>query len=386
MTDTEITEPKPTEEAKISLWPTFRMPLFTVGLIVTIIAIVVFVMRVQHVLELFTIGIFLALAINPLVNWLEKRGVNRLLSVPGLMILFIIALAITLWLIVPRLVSEGAQFVSEAPKYLTGLSHQIESLEHRFPALKNTNVIERLQGQAQESISGMWGTLTTVFTASITAVMESILVLLMIVFILVDPKGVVGGFRGLLPDAWQSEAERITLMAIGKVQAWIQGSFIMMVVIGIADCIGLALLGVPYALLWGVLSGLLEVIPTVGPIVAAIPPVLVAFSIDPMLALWVIVLYTAMQQLESAILMPLVMSNKVRLHPITLLFFLLVGTEYLGIFGAIIATPVAAILKVLYLELYYRRVHGDIPPEEKDDPVRKRVIRLRRKKKAETAA
>jgi len=105
-----------------------------------------------------------------------------------------------------------------------------------------------------------------------------------------------------------------------------------------------------------------------------------------MLSVWVIVLYTAMQQLESAILMPLVMSNKVRLHPITLLFFLLVMTEYLGIFGAIIATPVAAILKVLYLELYYRRVHGDIPPEEKDDPVRKKVIRLRRKKKAETAA
>lgn len=386
MTDTEITEPKPTAEASINLWPTYRMPLFTVGLIVTIIALVGFVTRIQHVLELFTIGIFLSIAINPLVCWMEKRGVSRMISVFGLLLLIIAALTVAAWLIVPRLVNEGAHFVDDAPKYLADLSRQVESLETRFPTLKHNNVVERLEEQAQASISGLWGTLTTVFTASITAVMESVLVLLMIVFILLDPKGVVGGFRGLMPDAWQSEAERITLMAVGKVQAWIQGSFIMMIVIGIADCIGLALLGVPYALLWGVLSGLLEVIPTVGPIAAAIPPVLVAFSIDPMLALWVIVLYTAMQQMESAILMPLVMSNKVRLHPITLLFFLLVMTEYLGIFGAIIATPVAAILKVLYLELYYRRVHGDIPPEEKDDPVRKRVIRLRRKKKAETAA
>lgn len=386
MTDTEITEPKPTAEANINLWPTYRMPLFTVGLIIAIIAFVGFVIRVQHVLELFTIGIFLSIAINPLVCWLEKRGVSRAISVFGLLLLIVAALTVVAWLIVPRLVNEGTQFVGDAPKYLTALSRQIESLETRFPTLKHNNVVERLQEQAEASIYGLWGTLTTVFTASITAVMESVLVLLMIIFILLDPKGVVGGFRGLVPDAWQSEAERITLMAVGKVQAWIQGSFIMMIVIGIADCIGLALLGVPYALLWGVLSGLLEVIPTVGPIVAAIPPVLVAFSINPMLALWVIILYTAVQQLESAVLMPLVMSNKVRLHPITLLFFLLVMTEYLGIFGAIIATPVAAILKVLYLELYYRRVHGDIPPEEKDDPVRKRVIRPRTKKKAETAA
>ena len=386
MTDTEITEPKQIEKAQISLWPTYHMPLFIIGLIVTLIAFVVFVQRVQHVLELFTVGIFLSIAINPLVCWLEKRGISRAISVFGLLLLIIAALTVAAWLIVPRLVNEGTQFVGDAPKYLTDLSRQIESLETRFPTLKHNNVVERLQEQAQTSISGLWGTLTTVFTSSITAVMESVLVLLMIVFILLDPKGVIGGFRGLLPDAWQSEGERITLMAVGKVQAWIQGSFIMMIVIGIADSIGLALLGVPYALLWGVLSGLLEVIPTVGPIVAAIPPVLVAFSIDPMLSVWVIVLYTAMQQLESAILMPLVMSNKVRLHPITLLFFLLVMTEYLGIFGAIIATPVAAILKVLYLELYYRRVHGDIPPEEKDDPVRKKVIRLRRKKKAETAA
>jgi predicted PurR-regulated permease PerM len=142
----------------------------------------------------------------------------------------------------------------------------------------------------------------------------------------------------------------------------------------VASTIGLVALGIPYAHLWGVLAGLFEAIPTIGPILSAVPPILVALTISPTKALWVAGLYFLIQQLESNILVPLVMANKVRLHPITLLFFLLMMASFLGIFGALIATPLAAVIKVLYMELYYHRLHGTLPDDEVDDPVRMKIL------------
>jgi predicted PurR-regulated permease PerM len=123
-----------------------------------------------------------------------------------------------------------------------------------------------------------------------------------------------------------------------------------------------------------VLSGFVEIVPTVGPIISAVPPTLVALTVSPTKALWVLGLYTFIQQLESNILVPWIMSNKVRLHPVTLLFFLLGMAEFLGVFGALIATPLAAVLKVLYMELYYRRIHGTLPQDEAEDPIRMKIL------------
>jgi predicted PurR-regulated permease PerM len=92
------------------------------------------------------------------------------------------------------------------------------------------------------------------------------------------------------------------------------------------------------------------------------------------MGLWVAILYLVVQQLESNILVPIIMANKVRLHPITLLFFLLMMAQFLGIFGALIATPLAAVIKVLYMELYYHRIHGTLPEEEVNDPVRMKIL------------
>jgi predicted PurR-regulated permease PerM len=365
----------------------YRVATFTVFLIAAVVFFVFFVSSIAHVLELFTLGVLIAMAINPAVVWLEKRRVRRIVSVTGLIVLIAGMLGGGIATLAPSLLDQSTRFVQDVPNIGRGLQKNLHWLDKRFPALNVPALTTRLQDEASQSLSNIKDTAIAGLTASVTTVVESILVLFIVVFVLTDPDPLVRGLRGLFPPAWQVEVVRIGELIVGKVQAWIQGTLILMLAIAVMDTVGLMFLGVPYALLWGVFSGLMEVIPTLGPIIAAVPPAIVGLTMhNPVSAVYVLILYTVIQQVESNILVPLIMSNKVRLHPVTLLFFLLMMAEFLGVFGALIATPLAAVIKVLYVELYYRRLHGTLPPEELNDPLRlKRKKLLARKAREDTA-
>jgi predicted PurR-regulated permease PerM len=274
----------------------------------------------------------------------------------------------------PTLVDQSASLLRDFPQYSARMQHYADLIQNRFPSVDVAALTARVQSVLQDNLAVIQAQATALLTTSVTWVFETILVLFIIIFFLVDPEPLIRGLRGLMPDTWQAEAQRIGELAVGKVNAWIQGTLLLMLSIFVASTIGLVALGIPYALLWGVLAGLLEAVPTIGPILSAVPPTLVALTISPTKALWVLGLYVIIQQLESNILVPVIMSNKVRLHPITLLFFLLMMASFLGIFGALIATPLAAVIKVLYMELYYHRLHGTLPEEEADDPVRAKIL------------
>ena len=364
-----------------------RITTFAVFLIAFIAFAAYALSRLAHVLELVTIGLLLAMAINPAVVWFEKRHTRRWVSVTALVVLLAGIFIGGLAALLPTLVDQSTNFINEAPNIGNNLQKHLRWLDSRFPAAHVTELANRLQSEASQSLSGIQTTATKIFTASVTTVVEAVLVIFLVVFVLSDPHPLVGGLRGTMPAHWQDEVTRIGELVVAKVQAWIQGSLILMLFIAVLDTIGLMILGVPYALLWGVLSGLLEVIPTLGPIIAAVPPAIVGLTmIHPITALYVLGLYTVIQQLEGNLLVPFIMSNKVRLHPVTLLCFLLVMAEFLGVFGALIATPLAAILKVLYMELYYRRLHGKLPPEEANDPTRLKLKRKRARKATQDPA
>jgi predicted PurR-regulated permease PerM len=128
-----------------------------------------------------------------------------------------------------------------------------------------------------------------------------------------------------------------------------------MLIVGTVSGIGLWLMKVPNAVLFGVLAGIGEGIPTIGPILSAIPPVAVALADDPMKALWVAVLFLGIQQLENNLLVPFIMGSRLNLHPVSILFFVLALGSVLGFAGALLAVPTAIITKVLWEEFYLRR-------------------------------
>jgi predicted PurR-regulated permease PerM len=127
-----------------------------------------------------------------------------------------------------------------------------------------------------------------------------------------------------------------------------------MLIVGLVSGIGLWLLKVPNFILFGILAAIGEGIPTIGPILSAIPPIAVSLADDPMKALWVAVLFLGVQQLENNILVPFIMGSRLKLHPVSILFFVLALGSLIGLAGALLAVPAAIITKVLWEEFYLR--------------------------------
>jgi len=156
------------------------------------------------------------------------------------------------------------------------------------------------------------------------------------------------------------------------VQRWLLGQLVAMAFIGVFSAVALWVLGIPFALLLGLFSGLISFVPYLGAVVSAVPPVLLALVSDPILALWVLLAYVLIQQVESQVIQPVVMSKAVALHPAVVLFAIVVMGTLFGIAGLLLAVPLVATLQVLVRELWVKRMDeiGDDadPPEREGKP------------------
>jgi predicted PurR-regulated permease PerM len=162
-----------------------------------------------------------------------------------------------------------------------------------------------------------------------------------------------------------------------------------MTIIGLLFTIGLSIIGVPFALLLGLLSGLLAFVPFVGPLISVIPPVLLALVDDPIKALWVLAAYGVVQFIEGNIVQPVVMSRAVSLHPAVIVFAILIMGTLFGFVGVFFAIPLVAALHVLVSELWIKQMNhlGTDPNPPKDEPeeeetTSQKIGRLRRVAKA----
>jgi predicted PurR-regulated permease PerM len=196
------------------------------------------------------------------------------------------------------------------------------------------------------------GQVTGTFALVLALFKDIFFLIFLALFLAFDPKPYREGLIALFPRAQRSRAREVLAGVLQALRAWLLGRLISMVVLGVVIWLGLWLLGVPLALPLAVLAGLFEFVPIVGPIVAAIPAILVAFVEGPMLALYVAILYFVVQQLESSLLTPLVQERTVKLPPALTLFAVLAFGLLFGVLGAILATPLAAVLLVLVKMLY----------------------------------
>jgi len=179
----------------------------------------------------------------------------------------------------------------------------------------------------------------------------------------------VRGFVRAMPRAWRRTALRVLVRVSAQLQAWVRATFLMMLVIGVLCGAGLWAIGVQSPLLFGVVAGIGEAIPTIGPILSAIPPFVVTLAVDPAKAIWVLVLFFVVQQLENNLLVPRVMASSLNLHPVSVLFFVVAMGALMGPLGILLATPLCAATKVAYEEVYRRRILGEPRTRPGADPV-----------------
>ena len=326
-----------------------------VATLLTGVAILWVLYSVRAALLVIYVSGLLAVGFTPLIRWLEGQrlvGASRLPRWAAILVLYFGLLAIfaaMLTLIIPPLVRQASQLWQELPadiqrlesflveRGLLGHQWTIDEAIKALPA--PSSALPVLLGALQSVI----GTIGTV-----------VAVLVLPYYLLVEADSLQAGLLKLFPPERRPWLARMTHDVTYKVGAWLNGQILLSLAIGVTASIGLWLLGVPYFYVLGLIAAMGEFVPIVGPIVAAIPAVLVALSQSVPTALLVIAYFSVQQFIEGNIIVPKLMERQVGVSAWTVIVALLIGSELLGVVGAILAVPSAAIVQV-FLQEYLSR-------------------------------
>jgi predicted PurR-regulated permease PerM len=355
----------------------------SIGLIFALVLASYLVYQIAVVVLVLLLTLLFSVIISAPVDYLEGRGVSR-----GLGTLAVFgSLVLVLWILGVALAPTVADQASELWETFPELLENAQDLAGRLSSalglgtsfgLDSLDVVD----SARNFFSG--GALTTVANvgASVASVLSYVVVIVIAtIYAVARPRPLVNGFVALFPAGRRQEVREILADIYGTVQRWFVGQLGSMLVIGVLSTVALYLIGVPFALLLGIFSGLVSFIPFVGPLISVIPPVLLALIGTPVDALWVVLAYAIIQTIESYLLQPLIMSRAVSLHPAVVMFALLIMGTLFGLVGVLLAVPLVATLHVLLRELWIERMDSlgtdSKPPKGEPEPKR-RGRRLRR--------
>jgi predicted PurR-regulated permease PerM len=337
-----------------------RRVLVAIGLAVAIGLGLLLLWQIQEIVILLVIAIILGAGIRPPVLWLKARGVPPVLAVLLVYLAIGAVLALLGWLIVPPFVAQARSLVADAPDYARQVQERFQEILVGLPG--DTPVLPEpaeLARQLGGLAGGLTGGLVRVGVSVVGTAFSLLLLLVMTLYWITERETIIDRWLRVAPEHRRARIHAIWHEIDAKLGAYVRGQLALGVIIGIVSFIVLNVLGIPYPLPLAVIAGITELIPIIGPIIGAIPAVLIAFSVDPLHAGLVALAYLLIQQLEGNVLVPIVMKRAVGLSPLTILLSILVGTALLGIVGAILAVPVASIVSILLDHTVFR--HADAP-------------------------
>ncbi len=319
------------------------------------------------VLLLFGIVILLAMVLNPLVVYLAERRIPR----PAGVGLVLIALAATAILVVavavPTFADQLQLLIRRAPGAWQSIRGHIADFASRYPALQNALP---QADQIATTVGNQAGTMANVLLRSTIGVVGGVFVfvfaVLLLIFVLANPRPLIVGYLALLPDKHRDKARRTLIRMMEQMTAWARGVAINGVITGASTGILLWAVGVQPAFVFGVLAFFGEFLPNIGPVLVAFPVLFVALSISITkfwLALGAILF---VQQVEVNFLVPYILGKEMRLNPVLILFFTVAMGWMFGLAGAILALPAAALTKIVIEEFYLRPRGIDYAPLERE--------------------
>jgi len=311
---------------------------------------------VRDVLLLIYISGVLAIGFSPIVRLIQRQkmlpiGTRRFPRWMAILVLYVVIIgsltgigflifppladqARQLWSAMPDMVARGQSFLIS--KGLLREPIEWRDLVAHTPVSGGTEAVGTVFGAVLGVLGGLFGLLT---------------ILILTFYLLVEAEALHNTFLRLFPRRSRDSAAEVSREITLKVSAWLGGQLLLGTIIGITSAIGLWLLGIPYFYVLALISAIGELIPVVGPILAAIPAIAVAGTVSMQKVVLVIVFFIVQQQFENHVLVPKVMERQVGISPVTVILALLIGGKLLGILGAILAVPTAAILQVVISEL-----------------------------------
>lgn len=314
--------------------------------IIFIILCFVFLYLIKDVLIILFMAIIIASAVGPFANWLEQRKIPRLLGVLVLYLALFGLLVFLLSLVMPIISLEIGQLTQALPKFISSLSGALEKAQqttttHYFDFFSEIqNLLDGFAQFLQISAGSALNLVVNIFGG----VLSFAAVIIISFYLSVMKQGTAGFIKSVLPAKYEDYIIGLWKRAEHKVGRWLQSQLLLALSVGLFVFIGLSLLNVRYALLLGIIAMVLEIVPIVGPVVAAIPGVILAFAQSPVLGAWVLVFYVAVQQVEANVLAPFILGKTLGLNPVTVIIALLIGGTLAGIIGILLSVPVAVII------------------------------------------
>lgn len=327
----------------------------TILRVLLVIAVIYFAYLIGDVLAILFVSLILASLITPWADWLQKRRIPRGVGVLAIYAILLGVAGLFVYLLIPPITEQVNQFSKNSPVYLEKLFSGVDIFLEKA---KTEGVLDNLQKSLSDFSSGLSGLSGGVFStvSSILGGMASLIFILVITFYMVaEENGMKKVIWSIVPEKHQPYVIQLFSRMQKKTALWLRGQIILSLIIFVFTYTGLLILGVEYPLVLALLAGITEFIPYLGPIIAAVPAIFVAFTQSPLLALFVLILYYVVQLVESNIIVPKLMHKMVGLNPIVIIVVLLIGFKLYGVVGAILAIPVATAANVFWGDISKKR-------------------------------
>ncbi len=348
--------------------------------------------RSWGILYPFIFGFILAYLVLPLVNKLERimprfikqRHKARLVAILIVYLILLVILIFTIYLFLSVVIEQANRLTQELPNISRNITTQIDFLtqSNTLTNLLNTyqknieaNLRQQIEGQmqkigqqiAEQSLGvfqqGVMGFFDAV-SKTISFLLGILIVPIWLFYILSDSSQLSKGFMNMVPLSMRGDVVAV-LHIIDKItDAFVRGQLILCLIIGGASFLGLLVIGVPYSSILGIIAAITEAIPMIGPLLGMLPALLISLSQGPNALLITFILYMVIGQIESMLLKPHVMGDRLALHPAIFMVVLLIGASLGGVIGMILAAPITAILRDLFKYSYIRLSQENISPEE----------------------
>jgi len=343
----------------LSLSEKKSLNLWTIWMTALAVAIIWAAFLVREVLLLIYMSGLLAIGFSPIVRLIERQralpvGTRRFPRWLAILVLYLFIIGVLVgigFLIVPPVVQQARQLWGAIPgmfasaqaflvqKGLLSEPLTMQEAVARAPVSKGGDAVSTVYGAVAGVVGGIFGLLT---------------ILILTFYLLVEADQLRATLLRLFPADRRARVAAVSRDITVKVSAWLVGQLTLGAIIGASSALGLWLIGVPFFYVLALISGIGELIPVVGPILSAVPAIAVASSISLKTVLFVLIFFVVQQQFENHILVPKVMERQVGVSAVTVIVSLLIGGKLLGIVGAILAVPTAAILQVVFTELTSR--------------------------------
>lgn len=322
----------------ISTAALIKIALFVIGII--------FLYYIRDILVLLFITLIIVAGLDPLVTRLESKKIPRTLAVLIAYLLLFFVFGVLIYLIVPPLVEQIMNINYNLPYFADKISNFLHiNLSDVFT--RGSASLGQITNQLTQISGNVLRTILAIFGSALSALM----VLVLSFYLLLERSELKKFIFAFIPQKKKVLIDNIFTKTLPKLGEWIRGWVVLSIVIGTTNLIALWIIGVPYALSLAILAGLLEIVPTIGPLIAGLVAAIVALATGGwMQVLFVVIAYIIIQALENYVLVPKIMGKAVGLSPVIIIVALMIGAKLDGILGAIIAIPIAAVIIIVLNE------------------------------------